>query len=241
MKTKNNILILTPVKDGEEYLDRYFHNLYQLSYPHKEISIGILESDSNDKTFSLLKQKLSDLQKEFGKVSLLKKDFGFNIPERTHRWSGGIQHERRAILARSRNHLLFRTLDDEDWVLWLDVDLVEYPDKGRKHLDDLRNEGDIVELHSVGGTMLLIRADIHRDGLIFPPYLYGKKNRHIRKTQFFFANWKEKVLGIPTIIKKMTSGEYQGEIETEGLGIMAHDMGYTCWGLPNLEIKHGSK
>jgi len=29
-----------------------------------------------------------------------------------------------------------------------------------------------------------------------------------------------------------------GEIETEGLGIMAHDMGHDCWGLPNLEIKH---
>ena len=23
--------------------------------------------------------------------------------------------------------------------------------------------------------------------------------------------------------------------------IMAHDMGHTCWGMPNLEIKHGSR
>ena len=29
-----------------------------------------------------------------------------------------------------------------------------------------------------------------------------------------------------------------GEVETEGLGLMAHDMGYECWGLPRLEIRH---
>jgi hypothetical protein len=29
-----------------------------------------------------------------------------------------------------------------------------------------------------------------------------------------------------------------GEIETEGLGIMAKDMGIECWGLPDLEIRH---
>lgn len=29
-----------------------------------------------------------------------------------------------------------------------------------------------------------------------------------------------------------------GEIESEGLGIMAKDMGYECLGLPDLEIVH---
>jgi hypothetical protein len=32
-----------------------------------------------------------------------------------------------------------------------------------------------------------------------------------------------------------------GEVETEGLGLMAHDMGYTCWGMPNLEIVHAAE
>jgi peptide chain release factor subunit 1 len=27
-------------------------------------------------------------------------------------------------------------------------------------------------------------------------------------------------------------------VETEGLGILAHDMGYECWGMPNLEVRH---
>ena len=86
-------------------------------------------------------------------------------------------------------------------------------DRGRFHLDDLRAEGDLVELDAVGGTMLLVRADLHRDGLVFPAYPYGLANSRIR-------------------------GE-GGELETEGLGMMARDMGYRCWGMPHLEIRHG--
>jgi len=269
---KNKILILTPVKDAEKFLDVYFKNLYQLNFPHKNISIGFLESDSSDSTYSLLENKLPELKREFGKAGLWKKDFGFKIPEDTPRWAGSIQHERRSNIAKSRNHLLFHALHDEDWVLWLDVDLIEYPtdiiqqllktekeivtpncvreykgksfdlnawsDKGKKHLHDLRSKGNLVELHAVGGTMLLIKADIHRDGLIFPPFLYGSKNKRIRNTHFFFTSQKEKFLGIPKAVKKILKNEYQGEIETEGLGIMANDMGHSCWGMPNLEIKH---
>ena len=53
-------------------------------------------------------------------------------------------------------------------------DLNAWRDQGRLHLHDLRSEGDLVPLDSVGGTMLLVRADVHRDGLVFPPYLYGR-------------------------------------------------------------------
>jgi peptide chain release factor subunit 1 len=31
---------------------------------------------------------------------------------------------------------------------------------------------------------------------------------------------------------------YVGEIETDGLGIMAPNMGHECWRIPNLEVKH---
>jgi len=163
---------------------------------------------------------------------------------------------RRAILARSRNHLLSRALADEDWVLWMDIDVIDYPadiverllaagkdivhphclvqrageerqtfdlnawrDRGMLHMDDLRAEGDLVRLDAVGCTMLLVRADAHRDGLIFPAFLYGSRGPLIRDNRPFFP-----------------FGE--GEIEAEGLGMMAHDMGYQCWGMPNLEILH---
>ncbi|MFX8668609.1 hypothetical protein ABTM51_20880, partial [Acinetobacter baumannii] len=71
-----------------------------------------------------------------------------------------------------------------------------------------------VRLDSVGGTVLLIRADRHRDGLVFPTFFYGAPNRWARRPH-------------------PMRGELPGEIETEGLGLMAKDMGIECWGLPD--------
>ena len=77
-----------------------------------------------------------------------------------------------------------------------------------------------MRLDAVGGTMLLVRADLHRDGLVFPSYLYGVESSRIRK--------RHPVWG-------------RGEIETEGLAAMAADMGAQCWGLPDLEIVHADE
>jgi hypothetical protein len=67
--------------------------------------------------------------------------------------------------------------------------------------------------------MLLVRADVHREGLIFPAFLYGRESRFARD---------------PSPL----TGHGVGEVETEGLGIMAKDMGVECWGMPQLEILH---
>jgi hypothetical protein len=235
------------MKDAEDCLNSYFRRIGMLTYPHGEISLGFLEGDSSDGTWAELCRRADGLRGEFRTVNLWKKDLGYRVPVGVHRGAPPIQTERRTVLAKSRNHLLFHSLNDEDWVLWLDVDVVEYPpdlierlmrtgkdivhahcvldyggatydwsgwrDHGRVHLDALRGEGDLVELDAVGGTVLWIRADLHRDGLVFPPFHYGREN--------------------------LAAREGQGEIEAEGLGLLARDMGYTCWGMPNLEVRHG--
>jgi peptide chain release factor subunit 1 len=88
-------------------------------------------------------------------------------------------------------------------------------------MDQLRGGRDFVRLDTVGGTVLMIRADIHRDGLVFPPFAYGAAHPAVRRPHPFG----------PTV---------QGEIETEGLGLMAADMGHQCWGMPNFEVRHDS-
>lgn len=249
MSYSDRILILTPVKDAAGHLDTYFKNLFGLTYPRHLVSVAFLESDSVDGTHELLAQRVEELEAAFRRAALYKKDFGYPSSKSYPRYAQHLQLKRRTMLAKSRNHLLFRALDDEDWVLWLDADVIEYPpdiierllatgkdivqpncvceyggrsfdtnawrDHGALHLDDLRSEGDMVPLDSVGGTMLLVRADRHRDGLLFPSFPYGIQNPRIR-----------------------TDNLWRGEIETEGFGIMAHDLGVQCWGLPNLEIKH---
>lgn len=266
----DNILILTPVKDAMQWLPGYFKNLQGLNYPHEHISIGILEGDSEDGSYNYIQERAQELDKLFRSVKAVKKDFAFTIPKGVPRWSSQLQIQRRSILAKSRNHLLFHALRDEDWVLWLDVDVVEYPkdiiqllfetgkeivhpnciqeyggkafdlnawkDKGKLHMHDLRGGEDLVELDSVGGTMILVSADRHRDGLIFPPYLYGKRNQRIRKHNTFGR--RKDLLDPGKALQAWNRREWQGEIETEGFAMMAHDMGIGVWGMPNLEIRH---
>jgi len=249
------ILILTPVKDAERFLPSYFNLLKNLSYPHDCLSLAFLESDSVDNTYTWIQDKLPELQSEFAKARLFKLDFNYHsdLP----RWEPSQQFKRRSILAKSRNYLLSQALESEQWVLWIDADVTSWPDDvieqlldaqkdivvphcvtengktfdlntfklkpgaekwdwspyildgilqppvgyGRLYLSELRDH-ERIQVDAVGGTMLLIPANLHREGLIFPPYSY----KHF--------------------------------IETEGLAVMAKDMGYSCWGLPNLEIVH---
>ena len=42
----------------------------------------------------------------------------------------------------------------------------------RKYLSDLRDGVQVVELDGVGGCVLLVQADAHRNGVIFPPFVF---------------------------------------------------------------------
>ena len=106
-----------------------------LDYPRELLSVGCLESDSSDDTWAELQRCLPLLERDgFGRVTLLKKDFGYTIPAGLMRNAPSIQAQRRSILARSRNHLLFGALRDENWVLWLDSDVIEYPPRYQRLL-----------------------------------------------------------------------------------------------------------
>ncbi|MFF3910135.1 glycosyltransferase [Streptomyces sp. NPDC001848] len=250
------VLVLTPVKDAAAFLPGHLEKLRSLDYPREAISLGLLEGDSKDSTPELLRQVLPGLRAEYRRVTVVHRDFGLQVAG--PRWEPGVQRRRRSVLAKARNHLLARALADEEWVLWLDVDVTDYPADliqrllgarkdivvphctttsggptfdlntfvlhpragtlnwsqwlrdgilqppkgfGRIYLDELRGKG-LLRVDSVGGTVLLVRADLHRDGLNFPCF------------------------------------PYQYLIETEGLAAMARDMGTACWALPDLEVLH---
>ncbi len=248
--TLPRVLILTPVKRAERHLPRYAELIERLDWPADRLAVVLLEGDSKDDTFAVAEALLPRLRRRTCRAELFQRDFGFNMPAGVPRWAPAFQLMRRAVLARARNHLLFRALDDEDWVLWIDVDVIDYPpdvlrqllatgfdivvpncvqrrggktfdannwaSEGTVTLSDRRGSG-AMRLDAVGGTMLLVRADLHRDGLVFPSYPYGVASSRIRT--------RHPVWG-------------KGEIETEGLGAMAADMGIQCWGLPDLEIIH---
>jgi hypothetical protein len=247
------VLILTPVKQAAPHLDRYFSLLETLDYPAELLSLGILEGDSTDGTYELIEARVPALRAAYRRVTLTKWDAGFHMPLESPRWAQPLQYPRRVVLARARNRLLSAALHDEAWVLWLDVDVIDFPadvlrrllatgkrivtphcviapggpsfdwnawrDQGRVRMDQLREGPELVRLDAVGGTMLLVDADLHREGLVFPPYLYGRRSPFARDPSPYDPR------GV-------------GEVETEGLALMAKDMGQECWGMPNLEITH---
>lgn len=246
-----SVLILTPIKSAARYIETYIEGIEKLTFPMSRLSIGLLEGDSEDNTWQILQRSRNRLDQRCQRVTLLKRDFNFRMPHGIPRWTPIYQLARRATLARARNHLLFGALRDEDYVLWLDVDVVAFPCDmvetliatglnivqphcvriaggptfdlngwshfGERHLDHYRGHGKPVRLDSVGGTVLFIKADIHRDGLVFPPFRYGLESPVARPRHPIWG---------------------RGEIETEGLAMMAADMGLQCWGLPDYEVIH---
>jgi len=255
--TLPRVLVLTPMRNAAPHLDRYITLLEQLDYPAAELSLGILEGDSDDQTYELLREQQNRLAQRFRKVTLVQRNHGvrFTVP----RWDPSIQRQRRALIAQARNRLLSAALTDEQWVLWLDSDLVDYPPHllrsllatgkdivvpccrkpdgsifdmntfifspsqaqaedprylrdglfqppmgaGRRYLSDCTDQ-PMVQVDGVGGTALLVRAGLHREGLVFP------------------------------------SWPHRGYIETEGLAAIAHDLGVGCWGLPGLNVVHAN-
>jgi glycosyltransferase involved in cell wall biosynthesis len=253
------VLILTPIKDGAAFLPRYFELLAALDYPPEQLSLGFLVGNSTDNSHDEIAGRLQELRNHYRRVELFRHDFPTNFTG--PRWLPEVQLPRRSTIAKARNWLLASSLRDEAWVMWLDIDLVDYPPEllkellrsgkdvvtanclhehndrsfdcntyvitnrsrlvqawwrwrytahglfqppfgvGRRYLDSCRGQ-DLVEVDGVGGTTLLVRASLHRQGLNFPAFAL------------------------------------EGLIETEALALVARQMGSSCWGLPNLIVRH---
>lgn len=259
-KRKNGrVLIAVPVRDAADTLDTLFARLLALRYPRGDLSLAFLEGDSSDDTLNRLRTFAQQHANDFRRLAIIKRDYGVMTP--TPRWAPAMQRIRRSHIARVRNELVRQALQDEDWVLWVDADIIGFHDDilttllstgarivhpnavripggmsmdlnawiverqlspnammawvrdglyqppmhlERLYLSDLRYR-DVVTLHSVGGTMLLVDADLHRAGLLFP------------------------------------ESPYRFLIETEGFGTAACDIGILPVGLPNIEIIHAAR
>lgn len=252
-----SVLLLTPVKNAAQFLPQYLENLQKLTYPSHRLSVAWLESDSDDETFATLQAALPRLNTHFHRVALYQRHYALRI--KGPRWSPRVQYARRAILAKSRNYLLSQALQDEDWVLWLDVDVTRYPPDIIETL--LSSHEKIVVPHCVRegsdrtfdlntfrfkpGARDRNWSVYTRHGIIQPPRGLGRHyledlQHHERidvdgvggTMLWVWADLFRDGLTFPAT-------SYRGYIETEGLAAIAQDLGYTCWALPQLTIYHG--
>ncbi len=249
------ILVLTPVKDGRPRLPRYFELVSRLDSGGAPLSIAFIEGDSRDGSYEALEDALPSLSDRFDRVEAYHADEGFVFDG--PRWAPALQHRRRAAIARARNRLLDEALRDAAWVLWLDVDLIDYPHDLLLRL--LAAKKDIVLPHCTlpdGRSFDLNTfifapgsggrddpADLH-DGLFQPPR--GKGRLYLEDVADQELVKVDSIGGTALLVRgdlhrrglRFPTKSHGGYIETEGLAMMAREKGLSCWALPKLRIVH---
>lgn len=146
---KERVLILTPLKDAAQFLDKYFDLLSELTYPHELIDLAFLVGDSQDDTLAILSAELNRVQKRTDKIPfhsamVVERNFGTVTSQNVaDRHSFAAQGPRRKQIGRARNFLLYTALKPEhSWVYWRDVDIQDSPES---ILEDLINHNkDII-------------------------------------------------------------------------------------------------
>ncbi|CEP09049.1 hypothetical protein [Parasitella parasitica] len=270
---QEHVIILTPLKNAEAYLPRYFELIDRLSYPKDLISVAFLVSDTTDDTVSILREKADeflnrqDPSQRYHEIAIYEKDFDFQLPE-DKRHTFELQPLRRSFMARSRNYLLTAALREyHSWVLWLDVDVVEYPES---ILEDLQSvDVDVVVpnclLETEDGSFwaydknnwqeteksIEMQKDLDPEYVLLEGYYEFLTNRYLMVDMPTHLGKLEKVpldgVGATfTLVKAQVHREganfppyvYQHQVETEGFAKMAKAMGFGVYGLPSYIIHH---
>lgn len=132
---QETVLILTPLA---RFYQDYWENLERMTYPHDLISLGFIipKGKEGNAATTLLQERIAKTQaptnkNRFASITILRQD---NEPSDLFTQAEGerhaiqVQKERRSMMSRARNSILFTTLGPTtSWVLWLDSDIVETP------------------------------------------------------------------------------------------------------------------
>jgi mannosyltransferase OCH1-like enzyme len=254
-----NIAIFIPVRDGEEHLTRCLELIERLDLPKERIKVVFCEGDSRDRTVEILNRLLPDLAARYRDARLLKLDLGVEI-DRKKRWKRQIQRRRRSAIAKVRNHLISNALDDsDDWVLWIDADVCDYPPNIVHRLlaehekivvpDCVRETGgpsfDLNSFFSIETRPGRGTYEFITGGLYQPPRDHFWR-RHLHDVRYLDRVPLNGVGGTMILVHasvhragiNFPDRPYRFLIETEGFGQMAMDAGVRPIGLPNVTIYH---
>ncbi len=254
-----NIAILVPLRDASEHIAPFFAALARIEHPKERIKLVFCEGDSVDDSWERLVEATAPLKTIYRDIVLLRKDLG-NKMDRAKRWKPKLQRKRRAALASVRNHLIDHGIDaDDDWALWIDVDVWRYP---TDVITSLVNSGGRIVVPNCtvtpGGASFDLNSfvAVHRrkdyryyrairNGLYQPP---AKEN-----SRLYLSDLREvssvNLDGVGGAMLLVDAALHRGGlrfpeipykflIETEGLAAIANDLGIVPLGLPQVEVLH---
>ncbi len=253
------IAIFTPVKDGAEFLEHHMALISALDWPKDRLRLVYCEGDSRDNSRAELQRLKTLVGDQFAGFEVVHHDVGLRLA-RKDRWRRKHQLRRRAAVASARNALVKQGLRDEDeWVLWLDVDVCAFPSDVLHQL--LAAQEKIVTPDCVldpGGRSFDLNAYLEtsqpgksaffkhvHDGLYQPPDNIWQR-LHMHDLRFAYKVPLTAVGGAMLLVHgsvhraglDFAERPYRFLIETEAFGRMANDAGLTPYGLPNLEVRH---
>jgi hypothetical protein len=254
----DRLTILVPARDASEHIVRFRELVEALDHPKATTRIVFCEGDSSDDTHALLEKAVAEMRPHYRDAILLTYSHGVKIPRPT-RWKPGLQRRRRTALAKVRNQLIDRGIDaTDDWALWLDIDLWGLPTDIVRRLTSVGAR--IVAPHCVtypGGQTFdrnsfqeetmpddYSRYRHMKDGLFQPPSGVGRiamdSLRYSERVEL------DGVGGTTLLVDaalhraglRFPEKPYNGHLETEGLGLLARDLGIQPIGLPRVEVLH---
>jgi GT2 family glycosyltransferase len=254
-----NVALFIPVRNGSATLEDNFNQILRLSYPLDRIRIVYCEGDSTDDTVAIIHRLMDEHRHRFRGIDLIHLATGQTIG-RHNRWKSKLQRKRRAAIAAVRNTLIRNGLkQDDEWVLWLDSDVVEFaPDTlgrllaaGRKIVvpDCVQEfDGKSFDLNTfmaLPGAPRRIRYKHMRGGLHQPPANYWYR-RHLHDLRYMDAVEVDGVGGTMLLVHASVHRAglmfpelpYRDLIETEAFGIAARALGVRALALPSVQIRH---
>jgi len=253
------ISILIPLRNASRYVARCFELIDALDYPKDRLKITFVEGESKDDTVERLQGLIAPRKAHYRGINLSHFTTGITIPRR-NRWRPQVQKKRRAAIAQVRNHLISEGLDsDDDFALWIDVDVCDYPADILHSL--LQAEAKIVTpdcTKSPGGPSYDKNAFLdtgstkngyyyrHAIGGLFQPPASYSWRRHLHDLRYLTRVPLTGVGGTMLLVHASVhragitfpDTPYDDLLETEAFAKWAADMGVVPVGLPQVEIRH---
>lgn len=250
-----HVLLLTPLKNAARFLPRYFELACALEHPRERLSLTFLEGDSDDGTPEVLRELVARHAHAFARIEILHRDFGLRLAG--ERSAADVQYMRRSVIAKCRNALFRAAHREEEQVLWIDADLVDYPPDALARLLDADRQivvphcvrkpgGESFDLNSFRFTPGARNTSwAHMlDGIAQPPR--GAGRQYLQDLRGNALVELDGVGGAMLLVDAAVHRDgilfpdysYRGFIETEGFAMMARDRGIRSWGMPDLEVVH---
>jgi len=254
-----NVAIFIPVRDGAPFIENNFKLIQALDYPRERLRLVYCEGDSTDDSRAILERLRDEHGRFYRGFDVLSYSTGLTL-RRRKRWKPKYQWKRRSAIARARNALIRGGLTtDDEWVLWIDVDVCAFEPGVLKTL--LLDGAKIVTPNCMiepGGRSYDLNAFYEigkpRDslyykhmvkGLFHPPDTYQHR-RFLHDMRYLDRAPLVSVGGTMLLVHGAVhrSGlvfpeiPYRDLVETEGFGRLAYDAGVKPVGLPNVEIFH---